>query len=321
MLLRFLILFAFTTLEASDIYDLHLIYNKEAGYEYSLPQNILESYLSGKAFDHPQLYSLEESEALHADINSLYEQILAKDPVRKKLAVITAGAPGAGKTVKMKQDLEACQKESGDNFAYIDPDDVCLKNQTRTYLVDIASGDGSFQARKMAYDKWRPGSNGANHLILANLIREGYAFYFGMTSTGPVTWKFFEFLKRQDYQIRLIHISAPDDVRWESIKERDKTFVQTTEQDIIEKGLLLPQRITDTYLKYADRIEFCYRSAVDQDAILAATWDKNEGKLTICNPELYEKITALHDLLAEKLQRPDLYWEASFSQLPSQASP
>jgi hypothetical protein len=54
----------------------------------------------------------------------------------------------------------------------------------------------------------------------------------------------------------LIHVSAPDDVRWGSIQERDKTFVQTTEQDIKEKWLLLPQRINDTFLKYADRLSF-----------------------------------------------------------------
>ena len=49
---------------------------------------------------------------------------------------------------------------------------------------------------------------------------------------------------------------APDDVRWACVKQRDKTFAQTTEQDVIEKGLLLPQRINDMFLAYADRIDF-----------------------------------------------------------------
>lgn len=201
----------------------------------------------------------------------------------------------------------------GKNYAYICPDDVCLKNQTRTYKKDLENGE-SWQD---AYNKWRPGSNAATHLILANLIREKYAFYFGSTSTGPATGKFFEFIKKQDYQIRLIHVTAPDDVRWESIKERDQTFVQTTEQDVKEKGLLLPQRITDTYLAFADVIEFYYRDGVKKDAELAATWIRNPknseklGTLNINDLSKYEPIKAIHNAAVENLKRSDITWEST----------
>lgn len=290
-----------------NICDLSSIYNKAGGYEFSLPQSILESYLSGKAFDHPVPYTAEELDALNADINDLYQKILEGNPSKNRTAVMTAGAPGSGKTIKMRQELADLTKQ-GIHVAYTDPDDVCLKGQTRTYLADIEKGDGSFEARKGAYDKWRPGSNAANQLILANLIREGYAFYFGATSTSPQVSKFFEFLKKQGYSIRLIHVSAPDDVRWESIKERDKTFVQTTEKDTAEKGLLLPQRIND-YLQYADQIDFYYRGAVKEDAVVAASWDKSGARLHIRNPELYDKIKAIHNLAVETLQKPELRWE------------
>ena len=239
---------------------------------------------------------------------------MATNPVKESLAIITAGAPGAGKTIKLKQDLEANAHE-GKNYAYVCPDDVCLKNQTRTYVADIASGNESMAARQNAYNKWRPGSNAATHLILGNLIREKYAFYFGSTSSGPATGKFFEFLKAQGYTIRLIHISAPDDVRWSSIQERDKTFVQTTEQDVKEKGLLFPQRINDTYLKYADQIEFYYRGDVKQDAVLAARWLRNEdvsefaGTLQILEPKQYERIKSVHDTAVGVLQKPELFWK------------
>jgi hypothetical protein len=223
---------------------------------------------------------------------------------------MTAGAPGAGKTTKMRADLR------GENRAYNCPDDVCLQGQTRTYWVDIESGDGSKAARLAAYNKWRPGSNAAAHLILANLIREGYAFYFGTTSTGPATSTFFEFLKMNGYQIRLIHISAPDDVRWASIQERDKTFVQTTETDVREKGFLLPQRIMDTYLKHADIIEFYYRSGVSKDAELGATWVRNKGEaklgtLEIVAPLEYGAIKDIHNAAVTALGRPELSWEAT----------
>jgi hypothetical protein len=293
----------------TNICDLSQIYNSE--YQYSLPRKFLEDFLSGKAFDHQEFYTAEESTKLSDDISEIWKNILVITPDKENLAIITAGAPGAGKTIKLRQDAE------GKNIAYICPDDVCLKNQTRTYLEDVANSDGSIAARKAAYDKWRPGSNAATHLILANLIREKYAFYFGTTSSGPATSKFFEFLKNQGYRIRLIHVSAPDDVRWGSIQERDQTFVQTTEQDIREKGQLLPQRINDTFLKYADEIEFYYRNEIKADAVLAAKWIRNEkgseevGTLEILNPGAYERIKTIHNEAIKSLARPDLEWEAT----------
>ncbi|HEY5234595.1 MAG TPA: zeta toxin family protein [Rhabdochlamydiaceae bacterium] len=296
-----------------DVCDVNRVYDKAGGFEYSVPRNMVEGFLSGKAFDNPEVYSGEEAERLHADINEIYERIMSADPVRSPLAVITAGAPGAGKTIKMRQELDANSKE-GRAFAYIDPDDVCLRQQTRTYQADIAKGDGSKDARLAAYNKWRPGSNAANHLILANLIREKCAFYFGTTATSPATFKFLDFLKKHGYQIKLIHVSAPDDVRWQSIRERDKEFVQTTEKDTHEKGLLLPQRISDTFLAYADEIEFYYRDGVKEDAQLAATWVRNSestGALKVVAPQAYDKIKAIHNSAVDVLQRPELRWEST----------
>ncbi|MBA2367829.1 MAG: zeta toxin family protein [Candidatus Protochlamydia sp.] len=294
--------------------NLDLIYNSV--YKYSLPKNVLEGFLSGKAFDNKENYTEEESENLSKDINELYQQIISTNPAKEKKAIITAGAPGAGKTVNLRQDLET-NALHGKHYAYICPDDVCLQSQTRTYRADLEKNNNSMEARQNAYNKWRPGSNAATHLILGNIIRENYAFYFGSTSSGPATGKFFEFLKAQGYRIKLIHVSAPDEVRWGSIQERDKTFVQTTEQDVREKGLLLPQRINDTFLKYADEIEFYYRDGVKQDAILAAKWLRNEesqeylGTLEIVAPEQYQRIKTIHNEAAKILTRPDLYWEST----------
>jgi len=213
----------------------------------------------------------------------------------------------------LHRDLERSKKA----YAYVCPDDVCLKNQTRTYEESIKGGDGSKEARKAAYDKWRPGSNAAAHLILGNLIREGWAFYFGTTASGPATGKFFEFLKKQGYRIRLIHITAPDDVRWGSIQERDKSFIQTTEQDVKEKALLLPQRIMDTFLKYADDIEFYYRDGVKEEARLAATWTRHaggseiSGTLSVQDRPRYDQIKAIHNAAITALKRTDLAWEST----------
>lgn len=296
-----------------DICNLDPIYNEN--YTYSLPRQVLESFLSGKGFDYPHPYSEDELARLRTDIATLYETILSTHPVKEKQAVITAGAPGAGKTIKMRQDLDRKALE-GKTFAYICPDDVCLQNQVKTYQEEINSGDRGKEARQAAYNKWRAGSNAATHIILANLIREQYAFYFGSTSSSPNTNRFFEFLKKQGYHIRLIHVTAPDEVRWRSIQKRDETFIQTTEEDVRQKGLLLPQRIMDTFLRYADEIEFYYRDDVDQNAQLAAIWIRKsdapfQGTLQIVSPKDYEKIKAIHNTAVNVLEKPELQWDAT----------
>lgn len=304
------------TAASCDVCDLSAIYNPAPGYSYSLPKGILESFLSGKAFDYPKAYTSDESAKLNADINGLFQAMMSANPVMDNLAVISAGSPGVGKTTLLRQKLEEASK-TGSNFPYVCPDDVCLKGQIRTYGADIEASKGSFEAREAAYTKWRPASNAATHILLANLIKDKYAFYFGTTCSSPMTYKFFEFLKEQGYRIKVVHVSASDDVRWGSIQERDKSFVQTTEEDVREKGLMVPQRINDTFLKCADEIEFYYRGEVSQDAVLAARWLKNDdtsksaGTLKVINPEAYEGVKAVHNTAIETLNKPELKWEAT----------
>lgn len=296
----------------TNVCEVKNLYNDN--FNYSLPQNILEGFLSGIAFNNKEPYTQQELDNLRKDINSLYEKILGDNPIRKKEAVITAGAPGSGKTTLLKKEL------AGRKYAYVCPDDVCLTGQLRTYQADKAQFQKTEKPEDAAlksYNKWRPGSNAATHLILGNLIQQGYAFYFGSTSSGPATGKSFDFLKKQGYNIRIIHLMAPDDVRWESVKKRDQTFLQVTKKDVREKGLLLPQRIEDTFLAYADEIDFFLRDGVDQDADLAAKWTKNKegssslGTLEVYNPNQYGRIKAIHNEAIKALQKPELSWEST----------
>lgn len=302
---------------------LNRVYDPENGFKYSLPRNLLEGYCSGIAFDNKTAYTEEEKRVLLKEIKWIFENKVFKEdlPIEaKKIAVMTAGAPGAGKTWKMRQDLEE-QRSQGTNYAYIDPDDVVIKTLTMWKTLIESKGETK-EGHYQAYNFARPASNAATHLILPNLIREGLPFYFGTTSTGAPTKFFHQFLKDQGYHIRLIHISAPDDVRWASIAERDKSFVQTTEEDTREKGKLLPQRIMDAYLTFADDVEFYYRGALHEDAQLAATWIRQpgkeiQGKLTIVDQGKYEQIKGIHNTTVDtldKLSAPEkeaLKWEST----------
>ncbi len=282
-----------------DVCYLDTIYNSY--YEYSLPRNILESFQSGKAFDHKEFYTLEEKQTLIDDTKQLWQININRNPANEKIAIITAGAPGAGKTTLLNRIIEKKP------IAYACPDDTCLK--TLTIYKDTLAKSGQIPA----YNKARPASNFAAHVQIANFIREGFTFAFGTTSSSPQTSKFFDFLKKQGYTIRLIHVSAPDKVRVESIQKRDQTFVQTTEEDIKNKGVDVPQRINDTYLKFADQIEFYYRDAADQPANLAATWTRGEKApiLNVIDSTLYEGVKAVQNQTATQLNRPELNWETA----------
>lgn len=288
-------------------------------FEYFLPKSTLASFLDGAAFDSEVSYTEKERALLQADIEEIYEKIEREQLSPRREAVMTAGAPGAGKTFLLRQHMLRNSKKR--NFAYIDPDDICLKSMKRTYLKDLKDTLISIQrqnffseeeenltelaAKQVLYNHWRPGSNAANHLILANLIRQGLPFYFGTTSTSPTVANLFKLLKEENYHIRLLHITASDDTRWQSILKENRTFLHTTAEDIRNKGKFFYQRL-QTYFEWADTIEFYYRSESDQDAVLAAIWTKTD--LTIINQTAYNAIQNIHNESCHQLQKEELLW-------------
>ncbi|MBM3198280.1 MAG: ATP-binding protein [Chlamydiae bacterium] len=282
-----------------------------------LPEAVLVSYFEGKAFDYKLGYSEEEKQALKGDIQAIYDRMhLETNTSSLPWATITAGAPGAGKTIYLRKYIER-QVEKIDEAAYIDPDDVCLKSMTSTYQVELAEQEAGvedltdrIEIRKRLYTKWRPGSNAGAHSILGRFLLDRREFFYGTTSTSPLTGNFFHQLKERGFRIRLLHVTAPDDVRWRSIAERDKVFVQTTEQDTRDKGDFFPQRLEDTYLAYADEIQFLYRSDVHEECRLAATWTRGTpAVLVIHDIEAYKNVQKIHNAICERLGRQELFWE------------
>lgn len=288
-----------------DLYDLNRIYNSD--YNYALPKKLIESFMTGESFGRKVAYTPDQDCKLRVELNHIFVKACEHSRNSPEI-VMTAGAPGAGKTTLMESLLEN-ERANGSDFTYICPDSVFLKQMNATYHQSIREG----MSGQDAYDLWRPASNFGCHAALANLIRDKKAIFFGTTSTGAPSASYASFLKNQGYKIKYIHVSAPDDVRWGSIQERDKTFVQTTEADVREKGDLLPQRINDTFLAFADEIEFYYRDAVKANAVLAAKWvrQKEGHVLSIFSPEKYEKIKQIHNAVAKRLGKEDLLWENS----------
>jgi len=301
-----------------DVCDFDLIYNDE--FSYCVPEKLIRSYYQGTEFGRVNTYSEDESKRLREDIHKIYWNVVNACDGGDPIAVISAGAPGAGKTTLMERLL----KQEKTKVAYCDPDAVCLQLMNRTWRAELEKRleevadtpeDALFWIEKEVhqdmYNKWRPASNAANHLILAHFIRQKMPFYFGTCSASPHAANTFSYLKEQGYKIHLIHVMAPDDVRWQSIQVRDRSFVQTTEKDICEKGKMIPQRIHDTYLAFADQIDFYYRGKVSEEAVLVATWVKESEEISVHDKPAYEKLVTLHDQMARELGDDELLWKNS----------
>ncbi|MBA3720804.1 MAG: hypothetical protein H0W88_00195 [Parachlamydiaceae bacterium] len=306
-----------------ELFNLDNIYNED--FQFSYPRKLLEELETGKALDNKVPYTEAEKQKIKDDVAILYQKIISKKLPHEKIAMICAGSPGSGKTVVVNQILQE-DEARGIIKGYICFDDVAIKALTQTYIQDIIydeeiqpplrtteSEERLKEKRLKAYNTWRPASHYTTQIILANLIKHNYPFALGSTSSSPQTWIFFDFLKKRGYSIHLIHVAAPDWVRWESIKLRDTIFVQTTHKDIVQKGELVPQRINDTFLKYASRIDFYYHDQPTKNAVLGAVWTRNDENvsLTIINTKAYEALKNDHDDWCKRLKRPDLMWDQS----------
>ncbi len=307
---------------------------------YPFPQKTYETFFDEKIPEDHSDYTLLERYKVEGDMNRLYNRII-KDAKKSEPPQITvsAGAPGAGKTMLMRRTLESeCPR-----VAYIDADDVCLREgMPSTYRADLVAGldrlvNTCFSTTKEKlvaekkfmrelYTKWSPVSHAATHTILNRLINDRYDIFFGTTASSLDTAKLFKVLKNHGYKIRVLHVTAQDDVRWESIQQRDKTFVQMTRQDIIEKGNLALQRIQDTYLKFSDEVQFFYRSGAQERATLAATWTRGDQKrpvLTVEHDRYYDEIKRIYDeVVCKKLKCPEQrLWEMVVEEPSSRCTP
>ncbi|MCH9612892.1 MAG: hypothetical protein S4CHLAM102_13920 [Chlamydiia bacterium] len=292
------------TVARFDVCNLDLIYEEE-GFQYSMPREMVEKCFDGTAMG--QVYTEEEQARIAEDINALFWKIFDEADAEGLLAVMTAGAPGAGKTTVMEQELDRL-KAQGRSYAYIDYDQVCLKGLRSTYLADIEAGMDGYAA----YTKWRAASHAATHVILANLVRLKKPFFFGTTSTHEKTYVLLDFLRKQGYSIEILHVNASDETRVKSVEKDKSVFVHRTEEDVRDKAVLLPQRILDAVLT-VDKVKFFWRDGAEENAVHAATWEKipetDHGTLRAESFADLSKVVEVHNAAIEKLNKPELSWE------------
>lgn len=290
------------------ISNLNRIY--EEGFKYYLPRHELEECLAGIAFENVEGYTQDESAKLLEDIQDIFSSILSQNPTKGSVATLVVGSSESGKTSLIQRKLKELAA-GGASLAYICPDHVCMSEQKRTYLSEPeAKGEPFNEGFLKAYKKWRPGSHAATHLILANLIRERYSFFFEPSLTVNFTDTFLQFLKRQGYTIKIWHTSAPEELRVSPLQGRAKKLSQIKEPEIKDKELFAAQLIP-SYLNWAESIDFYYRDKSPEEVVLSSIWLKQERKpcLKIYNWINYEKIKELYHLAIDANNNPELVWE------------
>ncbi|MCH9632503.1 MAG: hypothetical protein S4CHLAM6_08390 [Chlamydiae bacterium] len=258
---------------------------KDHGYSYTL-EKIVDFILGNNRSIAPYTRDeckrlLQDAKNIHGDYDKTCKNYSGKTPI----AYMTAGAPGAGKTTLVLEMIKQGYIAKG--IPYVDPDDA-LKKMHSTYSQSISKDLGpeprtanqeahcrwaSTKAKQLseAYKMWQAGSNAIVHTYLPTAVKLKKSHIFGTTATSETAGPYLDLLKQNGFQTHMIYVSAPDAVRWESIKLRDKNCVQTTEEDIRVKGIKLPLQ-TQTYFTHADVIDFYWRSKVQSAPQHVATW-------------------------------------------------
>lgn len=239
-------------------------------------------------------YTEKDFEMLTFELSQL-ERLIFGEARKERFLLVTAGGPCAGKSMLLESLIE------GKNYAYIDPDRTCLFNMN-CYLEDKKENNlGPLKA----YLYWREASTFFSNIFFAHALNNGYAIAFGTTLTPPdsIIALIMSGVKGYEYQSKLIHLTAPDSVRFASEKlRREQGLVQCTDEDLLQKGRWFFHRL-DAYLKNFDSIDFYYREKRDDPSIFIATWENKEW--TIENYKFIPDIQFYHNRSKNSIH----YWD------------
>ncbi|MEI8320414.1 MAG: zeta toxin family protein [Alphaproteobacteria bacterium] len=229
-------------------------------------------------------YSPEELTAIQADqhiISSIFLEGKKASP--KPIYLATAGGPGSMKSTILENYL------SDDNYVRADPDAYGLRYMVNTYIPATGphAQSQSPEYLKVAYEKWRGGSNYIANNILNVAFEHKLNIAHGTTSTSPHIGKLYEKLKTESYRIELLLCDTTDENRIAYIANREKTFYQSTPEDAVEKAKAFYERMP-VYFKYADTIKFFWTDDFNKGSVQWGNWDRKDG-LNIMNKEAFEK--------------------------------
>lgn len=228
---------------------------------------------------------------------------------RKPVCVATAGAPLAGKSTVIEQEIIANPERYG-NVVKVDPDRWSMLFMVNTYHAQLMSAAAiadapDFQvAQSRAYDIARPASNILSLEILNEAVEGRYDLAHGTTMTGPNIRDLLSDLKRQGYEIDLFLCGAEDDMRADAQQYRAHVqgYYQSTPEEVKSKGIAFPKKMKD-YFDLADNLVVFWRGGVTENAIKAAVY--TGGSKTVLNQDAYESFVNKYEADRFALSRPE----------------
>lgn len=238
-------------------------------------------------------YTELENQLILDDLNNI-RQLCFRDtsPAKEaeRIYVATAGGPGASKSTILETYLHAHS-----NFVYADPDQQALRYMINTYLkgrnnFTISKASNYQDVLASGYEKWRGASNYIACTIMNEAFSKGYNIAHGTTSTAKQVTGLYEKLKACHYKIVLLLCGSTDQNRVGAINHRAATqgFVQSSEQDTLDKGKAFPERFPD-YFKYGDEIHLYWTETFSKGSALAAIYDTKSKSLTIKNQDALDR--------------------------------
>ena len=247
-------------------------------------------------------YTGEEKKLIEDDLKIIYGVFIApKSPVAHPSYIATAGGPGSIKSTVLETYLH---NQGNQNFVKADPDIYGLRYMVNTYIPATGpyAQSQSPAYLKIAYEKWRDGSNYIANTILNEAFSQHLNIAHGTTSTGPVMADLYKKLRGQGYKIVLLLCDTTDVIRTAAIKNREATFFQSTPEDAINKRKMFYERFP-IYFEYANTINFYWTDQFKQPAILCATFNREEG-LVIKDRAAFDKFKGQYD--AARAAKPSL---------------
>ncbi len=220
-------------------------------------------------------------------------------PSEQKVYLATAGAPCAGKSTVLEQVMLSNNRYG--NVVKVDPDRWGMLFMLYTYIAHMmgaamTANAVDFKAAQVrAYNVCRPASNILTLEVMNEAVERGFSIAHGTTLTGPHVGSLMANLSQQGYEIDLLVCMASDETRAASAAHRcaAQGYYQSTPDDVLNKGILLTQRM-ETFFTHADRLSFYWRESATSNAVLAATSIKGGGLEILAEDALYA-LAAKHD--------------------------
>lgn len=256
-----------------------------------IPQSVIDDWRAQYAegadlwLQYPEIDRDEFLALAKRDENLLIEMFLnpAERPTdRSPVYLAEAGPPLSGKTTLGEQWANANPQRYG-QAAQIDPDRKGLKFMMHAYqgylTADrmVANAPDFPSAQQRAYNIARPASNYVTLEMLNTAGEAGFNIRHSTTMTSPHVGSLLGNVKDLGYDIDLLLCWSPDDVRAEAARYRasEQANYQTTPEDVVNKGIVFPQRFGN-YFAQGNNVGLFWRDSFTSNARLAAFYSGGE---------------------------------------------